>query len=160
MPHLVNCLCHDKSSLVRTNAKNHWLKITQEYLPKEASNYLLDSLSSSDQCLATHFIILKGLRTNGHLHELDENHIKLLKDGLEHSSEEVRLSAFDVICQVRKKGVAPSITELVLADDFIIDNLSVDDPSFRQVSKEALNTWRGRHQRYKMYVWLSKLKLS
>ena len=48
VPHLLNCLCYDKSTLVRTNAKNHWLKITQEYLPKEASNYLLDSISSTE----------------------------------------------------------------------------------------------------------------
>ena len=95
----------------------------------------------SDQCLATHFVILKGLRVKGLLNELEENHINLLRDGLEHSSTEVRLGAFAVICHLKKKGLTPSITELVLAEDFIIDNLSVDEPSFRQVSLQIYFQW-------------------
>ena len=79
---------------------------------------------------------MKGL-----LNELDKNHINLLRDGLEHSSTEVRLGAFAVICHLKKKGLTPSITELVLAEDFIIDNLSVDEPSFRQVSVQIDLQW-------------------
>ena len=133
LPHLLHSLCHDKSSLVRTNAKNHWLRLTQAYLPKEASISLIENLCPCDQCSASHFAILKGLRTNGYLHELTKNHVNSLKEGLNHSSSDVRLSAFAVICQVRKKGMMPTNEELNLAKNFIIDNLSVDEPSFRQV---------------------------
>ena len=132
LPHLMHCLCHDNSSLVRSNAKNHWLKLSQEYLPKEASTCMLENLCPCDHCSACRFAILKGLRTAGHLHQLEEKHLNFLKQGLQHSSSEVRLSAFALI-RPRKKGIAPSNDELILATQFIIDNLSVDDPAFRQV---------------------------
>ena len=79
LPHLLHSLCQEKSSLVRTNAKNHWLKLSQENLPEEASISLIENLCPCDQCSASHFVILKGLRTNGHLQELSESHISSLK---------------------------------------------------------------------------------
>ena len=94
---------------------------------------MLENLCPCDHCSVCRFAILKGLRTNGHLQQLEEKHLNFLKEGLQHSASDVRLSAFALICP-RKKGIAPSNDELILATKFIIDNLSVDDPAFRQVS--------------------------
>lgn len=58
--------------------------------------------------------------------------MKTLNEALVHSSPEVRISAFSVLCHQRKKGDAPCDTEMNMIRQFIDENLCVDSPSFRQ----------------------------
>ncbi len=58
--------------------------------------------------------------------------MKTLNEALVHSSPEVRISAFSVLCHQKKKGDAPIDSEMTIIRQFIDENLSVDSPSFRQ----------------------------
>lgn len=130
---LLHALCHDESTLVRSNAKNHWLNPTLTHLPREAGQVLLDQLCDCDQCCMTKFLVLRGQRVNGLLDSLDEATYELVEEGLIHSCCEVSIAAFSVICHVKKKGCAPSVRELQMVLAFLLNHLTVDDPSFRQV---------------------------
>lgn len=129
----VHCLCHDPSSLVRSNARNHWLNPTFVYLPPAAGQDLLDSLDDCDQCWKARFLVYKGQRLNGQLESLTKDHLDMLETGVQHSSSDVRIAAFAVLCHVKRKGSAPDVTELELVLKFLKYNLAVDEPSFRQV---------------------------
>lgn len=131
---LVHSLCHDESKLVRCNTRNHWLNPSLCHLPAlPASSCILKKLCSCDHCNTARFLILKGLRVNGHHQILEAEHINSLSEGLVHSSSDVRMAAFAALCHVKKKGLVPSVTELLLVHEFVRDNLSVDEASFRQV---------------------------
>lgn len=132
-PHFLYSLCQDPSPLVRCNAKNYWLSPTLSYLKAEkAASCMLEKLCKYDHGEAARFLILKGLRSNGLLNSL-EQHWEALERGLEHSSSDVSIAAFAVICQVKKKGLLPTRKELILATNFILNNLTVDEAAFRQV---------------------------
>ena len=132
MKPFLECLCHDPRSLVRNNAKNHWLNPTLTFLPKEAAESMLELLDESDECSVVRFLIIKGQRLNGQVEQLDESYLHLVGQGLNHSNPDVCLAAFSVIAHVKKKGSVPSSQELQLCIDFLVNHLTVDDPSFRQ----------------------------
>lgn len=138
LPSLVHSLCHDESNLVRCNTRNHWLNPSLYHLPT-ASTCILKKLCTCDHCHTARFLILKGLRLNGHHPILEAEHINSLSEGLRHSSSDVRSAAFAALCHVKKKGLVPSVTELVLLHEFVRDNLSVDQASFRQVRQNFLH---------------------
>lgn len=133
LPHLLHALCHDPNGLVRTNAKNHWLNPTLNILPMEAAHELLRRLDNSTPCRMATFLILKGLRLNGHLHAFEAGQISDLCNGLTHSDWEVRIAAFGAICHLKKKATHPPAEELQMVHQFVVDNLSMDEASFRQV---------------------------
>ena len=58
--------------------------------------------------------------------------ISMLDEALVHSSPEVRISAFSVLCHQKKKSDAPTDAEMEKIRRFVDDNLTVDSPSFRQ----------------------------
>ena len=56
----------------------------------------------------------------------------MLHEALVHSSPDVRIAAFSVLCHQKKKGEAPCDVEMDMIRQFVDDNLTVDSPSFRQ----------------------------
>ena len=120
------------SFLVRSNAKHHWLNPTLTHLPEEVAQNMFECLCHCVECDMIKYLILKGQRLNGQIDYLNEDQMHLIVQGLNHSNPDVCQAAFAVICHVKKKGLRPSPPELKASIDFIIDHLTVDDPSFRQ----------------------------
>ncbi len=137
LPHFVASLCSksESSFLGRCNGKNHWLHPTLSHLPAmEAAALMREKLCECAACCTAGHLILKGLRMNGHVLELEERHINDLREGLGHSNSDVRSAAFAALCHVKKKAILPTTTELQMVTNFVLKNLNVDEPAFRQVS--------------------------
>ena len=123
----------DESTLVRSNAKHHWLNPTISSLPKEAGDAMIEALDDSDQCWMARFLVFKGQRNYGFIDKLTRKHLDLLREGVHHSSSDVRLAAFSALCHTKKKASPPSMDEFDLIAYFVSTNLTVDDAAFRQV---------------------------
>ena len=63
---------------------------------------------------------------------IDNHTLHLISQGFEHPNPDVCLAAFAAVCHIKKKSTVPSSEQLALCIQFIIDHLTVDDPSFRQ----------------------------
>ena len=63
---------------------------------------------------------------------IDNQILHLITQGFKHPNPDVCLAAFAAVCHIKKKSSVPSSQELELCIQFIIDHLTVDDPSFRQ----------------------------
>lgn len=101
---------NDLNALTAMNLKNHWLSPTLTYV-KGSGDVLIEELRKHQQ-LSSLFIVMKFLRQNGTKFEvLNSEDLTLLKSGLIHSDQDVRLSAFGVLCHCKKKGSIPQVSE-------------------------------------------------
>ena len=137
LPVLVEALT-SPNLLVQTNAKNHWLLPTLKWVPK-SKEMLLSSfgtqrdVDSDGSHLAAALLIMKISRQSGQLEQLTEDNFKQVEVGMSHLNPMVRIAAFSVLCHSKKRANAPSAREVKIFRDFLEHNLTVDNPSFRQM---------------------------
>ncbi|QQP35675.1 Thyroid adenomaassociated protein -like protein, partial [Caligus rogercresseyi] len=92
----------------------------------------LSDIPPSPDVISLQLCILKTLRMNGHLPEIQDEFFDQLLACKDHASPHVRISVLAVISQTLKKGVPPTHREFELFRSFIASNLNIDSSSFRQ----------------------------
>ena len=134
---LVDCLLNQTDDLVQTNANTYLIPTTVKMIPS-AGNVIFSNLSSlplSNQSWQAILNVLKNQRLLGHVDQLSQTQLLSVEKGLIHTKHEIRISAFSVLCLSNKRGTPPTCKEMQMIHDFIVDNLTVSDASFRQMMK-------------------------
>ena len=134
---LVDCLLNQTDDLIQSNANTYLIPTTVKMIPS-AGNVIFSNLSSlprSNRSWQAILNVLKNQRLLGHVDQLSHSQLLSVEKGLIHTKHEIRISAFAVLCLSNKRGTPPTCQEMQKIHDFIVDNLTVSDASFRQMMK-------------------------
>ena len=134
---LVDCLLDLEDNLVQSNANIYWIPTSVKMLPESGNTIFstLTALNQSNENWQAKMNVLKNQRLLGHVNQLSPDQLLCVEEGLIHTKQEIRIASFSVLCLSNKRGTPPTNEEMQLISEFIIDNLTVSDASFRQVVK-------------------------
>ena len=157
---VLDCLLNKNNDLIQSNANIYLIPTSIKMVPA-TGNIMFENLSGlplTNQSWQAILTVLKIQRLLGHIEQLSQSQLSCVEKGMIHTKQEVRIASFSVLCLSNKRGTPPTSKEMQMIHDFIIINLTVSDPSFRQIMRSNFVQVLARCRDYAVSLYRKVIK--